>query len=775
MRTPTIFLSLLGLLGIYLLTSYPSLSPYRDSGDLAAAACTLGIPHPSGYPLYVLAGKPILSAVGLGNPAYRLNAASAAFGASAAVLAGLAAVRLASSSFPLPVFLGVFLLAGLSPALWRLSQVSEMYSLSALFAAGLLLLWPRSPHPTLPPEGRGRDGGAEARGLYLCALLFGLGLGIHQTLVLGLPAFLWVFRRSLRRGWPAALGLFLLGLTAALFLPLRSLQDPVLDWGEPRTLRNLFRVLTRADYGGIRLHPGQPAGILGPGALGRGLVVSFRAFADQAGVLALALSALGAVSRRRRPEVQAALAAFVLSGPFFIVWSNLEPAKEETLAILEPHLILPLVYLAVLFGAGLETVLERLKVRWSRPWVAGAVAGLLVIAPVGERLGRAAWTLSSLPGTPSYSHPSGAPLKRFPLPFNRSNFSSLDYGKSLLASLPPGSVLMDPDDPTAFVLSYLSRCEGLRADVIPVSYFRTRWGYRQLKRRHPELFPAWEIVSGVEVFGAVASHNLKAGRPVFTDLPQKLVGGQAYFPSGLAYRLLPPQPSAPAPKGREDHLKAAMDRLEVLRFRPVWQSADFFSRHALQYWSSALNNTGVQAMSLDQNDLARDLYLRSLAANPSQAEAWNNWGNLRMKLGDLPGAEAGYKVSVGLRPTAQVLYNLGRVYWLGQRLPEAKAAFERAMEAGDLPDPTNDLGLVLYRQGERGRAVELWTRTLQRWPQYPPAMYNLGMAHFDAKDYEQARLFFAAYRQASPNPVDRKEADQWLGRIERALAGEREK
>src|SRR4051794_25085412 len=48
-----------------------------DSGELAAAVHVLGIPHPPGYPLYVLLGKLFSMLVPIGKPALRLNLFSA--------------------------------------------------------------------------------------------------------------------------------------------------------------------------------------------------------------------------------------------------------------------------------------------------------------------------------------------------------------------------------------------------------------------------------------------------------------------------------------------------------------------------------------------------------------------------------------------------------------------------------------------------------------------------------------------------------------------------
>ena len=54
-----------------------------DSGELVAAVATLGIPDPSGYPLYVLLGKLWTLLVPLASIAYRMSLFSAVTTASA--------------------------------------------------------------------------------------------------------------------------------------------------------------------------------------------------------------------------------------------------------------------------------------------------------------------------------------------------------------------------------------------------------------------------------------------------------------------------------------------------------------------------------------------------------------------------------------------------------------------------------------------------------------------------------------------------------------------
>src|SRR4051812_29274974 len=56
-----------------------------DSGELAAAVHVLGIPHPPGYPLYVLLGKLFSVLVPIGKPALRLNLFSAVCAGASAV------------------------------------------------------------------------------------------------------------------------------------------------------------------------------------------------------------------------------------------------------------------------------------------------------------------------------------------------------------------------------------------------------------------------------------------------------------------------------------------------------------------------------------------------------------------------------------------------------------------------------------------------------------------------------------------------------------------
>src|SRR4051812_3225264 len=71
------FLCIVAVFGFLLRFSYGVLSPYRDSGDLVAAAASLGIAHPPGYAVYTLLSKIGFLLFPFANLAYRANFLSA--------------------------------------------------------------------------------------------------------------------------------------------------------------------------------------------------------------------------------------------------------------------------------------------------------------------------------------------------------------------------------------------------------------------------------------------------------------------------------------------------------------------------------------------------------------------------------------------------------------------------------------------------------------------------------------------------------------------------
>ena len=63
---------------VYLLTLCPTVY-LGDSGELSAAAFCLGVPHGSGYPLYVLLGK-VFCLLPFGSVGFRMNLMAAVCG-----------------------------------------------------------------------------------------------------------------------------------------------------------------------------------------------------------------------------------------------------------------------------------------------------------------------------------------------------------------------------------------------------------------------------------------------------------------------------------------------------------------------------------------------------------------------------------------------------------------------------------------------------------------------------------------------------------------------
>lgn len=232
-------------LALYVSTLAPAVLS-GDSGEFQVAATVLGIPHPTGYPLYLLLGK-VFSLLPIRSVAYRLNLLSAV-AAAAAVWAiyragrALGAGRAAS-------LVGAALL-GVSETLWSQATIAEKYALHAFLVA--LTLW-------LALRWRAeRKAGRPGRAwLGAWALAYGLALAHHRTAILVAPAFLWNLwttdHTALRGRSLLRLGaLVLLPLSLYLLLPLFSALDPPYAYARLDSLRSfLDLVLARAYQGSL--------------------------------------------------------------------------------------------------------------------------------------------------------------------------------------------------------------------------------------------------------------------------------------------------------------------------------------------------------------------------------------------------------------------------------------------------------------------------------------------------------------------------------------------
>ncbi len=223
---------------LYALTAAPSVATvFDDSLEFHVVLPTLGIAHPSGYPLYTLLGRLVAALLPFGDPAGRINLLSAAMAGAAVAVLYLVARKFAGSR---PAALVAAVIFALSPTWWAQATIAEVYALHGLLVAVFiycLLRWEES-QATARSRGAARDGW-----LMWAALTLGLGLAHHRMIALLLPAALvfifWTDPALLRqpRRWVAPILLAVAPLLLYLYLPVRGQTVSSLDGTYQPTLR----------------------------------------------------------------------------------------------------------------------------------------------------------------------------------------------------------------------------------------------------------------------------------------------------------------------------------------------------------------------------------------------------------------------------------------------------------------------------------------------------------------------------------------------------------
>ena len=391
-----------------------------DSGELVAAVATLGIPHPSGYPLYVLLGHLWTNLLHVGSIAYRMSLFSAAAGAAASgalyVLARRLGLERASA-------LLASLLLALGPVFWSQANIQRVYTLNALFVVLATLavarwLETRGRHATQTP--------------LLAFFLCGLGASNHTVMAIyavALGAVVVAVEPSLLRApfvllrrAAAAAATFLLGLLPYLYLPIRSRMDPRLDWGDPETLDGVLGVVLRRDFW-------ERAWLESPADLVTITADYLHGIANELAWAGAVLALVGVVACWRRHRPIAVLALLLMLGN---VTTMAMHGSRSDIFIWHRYYIPSYVMAALFAGFGWQLVVEHAP----RPARWAALVLPAVLLATGYR------------------------------DFDRSRYRiAEDFAYAVLESLPPGAHLIATDDNVLFVLIYLHLAEQRRPDI----------------------------------------------------------------------------------------------------------------------------------------------------------------------------------------------------------------------------------------------------------------------------------------------------------------------
>ncbi len=358
----------------------PAFPAAWDTAEMQTAPYVLGIPHPTGFPVLMLAGWLFSHVFAFGTVAWRLNLFSAVAIAGTSSLVYRTA-RLLGARGPAAVLGG--LIFALGDVVWSKATQIDVHAFAIFWTALAVTL----------AIGYVKTG--ESRMLYGAALANGFGLATHPNTIWTIPALAFVFVSGSRRSWrvaAAAAACLAAPLALYAYLPLRSLAfaaaggDPaetlpvpagmppfsiVWDTNQPRTPLGFLHEVLASNTGA-------------PGALTALFhLFEYPAFAaywwsaalPEFGVLAIVLAVAGAavlLARNQRGALALLVAGFC-GVPYAVAYAPNE-------ADVSRYFLASFFVISVFASLGPELVLEVVPAARGRLATASGVLATLLLA-----------------------------------------------------------------------------------------------------------------------------------------------------------------------------------------------------------------------------------------------------------------------------------------------------------------------------------------------------------------------------------------------------------
>jgi len=581
---------------------------WGDGIELSAVCATLGIAHPTGYPLFTMLGH-AFTWLPVGSVYFRVTLMCGASVALASLLLYWIFMRLGgerwSKAFPSEAGRAALALAGAltfawSRGPWGQATLTEVYSMQVAFecagiAVALWVLARGGGGSGAKGSALGAGGGKSGGALPLAVFAFILGLAVtHHLLLLTLgPLFAvvaWVSivgrarlealrpqstRRSgwgplsLRYGAASALG-FVIGLLPWVYLPVRASQSPALNWGDPSSFEQFRWVVTGGEFRTYRLLKSSP----GHDFTGE----EYRDFF---------LARIGQLSRyvggqiiRPADQDNPVYGFLILFAVVVSAWGFRVLWRRDRALVFGVGGALGL-YSVVLFTYNILDIEDYFAGFYAYLWLAMwmGVADLVCLG-AGEwsRLGeaararRVAWLALAIPAAAFFFNYKESDRSRESLPDL--------YAVRLMRNLPAGALLLTGGDMDIYTAWYLQEVEDERPDVLVYGanfvsnkWYMARFRGRNLGSRHVGVAPGpptTDVAFVNALSRSVIEPNLAAGTQIFTtlDIPafarryhlepyqalltpeeveQILAQGVLAMPPPILYRVEPPGGSSAAP------------------------------------------------------------------------------------------------------------------------------------------------------------------------------------------------------------------------------------
>jgi len=625
---------------VYSITLCPTVY-VGDSAEFITNSFTLGINHPTGYPLYTILTRLWILLFPFGTTALAVNVFSALATSATVVCVYLILEQLTNRR---TIAIPVALMLGVSSAVWSRATSAEVYALSNFFLASTMLValrWYRD-----------RSFGQ----LAIAAYLTGLGLSQHATGVLAAPALiLFVISCEPRivrdaRTLLMIAGLFLAGLSIYLFLHFRALADPPVAWGETGTFSGFLRHLLPVS--------------------GKGLALYFRGsmesritwFAQRA--LAREFWYFGAIALFAIPALFRQWRLLVLFGVLVLV--NILFAVSRSGAIhadFDATFIPTYAVMAILMGVAIAALHNRWRKLGYRGLDIATAVALSSMVLITARI--------------NYGHTDRS-----------HNYFGITFGRNLFSPVESNAVVFTIGDEQTFLGWYLKNVERSLPGVavIDTRLLGTRWGRRQasrdigipLRETDPVEQAAQEIIrSNVGRRPIYFTHRLPWG---FLSRDYEML------PIGMLIQILPK--GSPLPYRPAD-----------FTFHPGWETVplddrcsllvDFYPKEYVDHAQFWLDHQNIQAAQAELDkffsfpyrnnvaDIANALLLQSLtyfrsgqttkaitytdsalALSPSQWRAFEYRGNFRFLQKDTAGAVKDWEASLRLNPGNTAVRNI---------------------------------------------------------------------------------------------------------------------